>query len=182
MHLYLVRHAFVAVRPEQPSEQWHLSPDGRTAAEELASQACWPGLARLYTSPEPKAIATAQRIAMRSGLPLSIEPALREVARPWTESDYRALARGYLSGEPLEGWEPRGASTLRIRSGIEAIISDHGHADLGVVSHGLILTLFLATLLGLDGAASAELWEGIGLPDYAIVDPSAGKLIRPFGG
>jgi broad specificity phosphatase PhoE len=181
MQLYLVRHAAVVVRADQPSEQWHLSPEGRAAAEALAGDDGWAALARLYSSPEPKAIATAQRIAMRNALPLSIEPALHEVERPWTEGDYRELARSYLRGEPVEGWEPYGGATARIRRAIEAIVSRHGEADVGVISHGLILSVYLADLLGLDGPAAIELWDSIGLPNYAIVDLKARKLIRPFG-
>ncbi len=182
MQLYLVRHAAVVVRPDQPSEQRHLSPDGRAAAEALASEAGWTTLARLYTSSEPKAIATAQRIATRNGLPITIEPALGEIERPWTGGDYRELARRYLLGEPVEGWEPHDAATDRIRASVEAITSAHGEAGLGVVSHGLILALYLAQLLELDGPATADFWDGISFPDYAIVDLEAHRLVRPFGG
>lgn len=182
MQLYLVRHAAVVVRPEQPSNQWHLSPEGRAAAESLAAEDGWATLARLYSSAEPKAIATAQRIAMRNGLSITIEPALHEVERPWSGGDYRALARGYLEGEPIEGWEPRDVATDRIRGAIETIVSAHGEASVGVVSHGLILSLYVAGLLGLDWPATAELWDGIGFPDYGIVDPNVRRLIRPFRG
>ena len=183
MQLYLVRHAAVVVRPEQPSNQWHLSPEGRAAAESLAAEpAGWATLARLYSSSEPKAIATAQRIAMRNGLSITIEATLREVERPWSGGDYRALARSYLGGEPIDGWEPCDVATARIRRAIETIASSHGEAGVGLVSHGLILSLYVAGLFGLDGPATAELWEGIGFPDYAIVDPKARTLVRPFAG
>ena len=182
MRLYLVRHAAVVIRPEHPSCQWHLSPEGRAAAESLAAEDGWATLARLYSSPEPKAIATAQRIAMRNALPLSIEPALGEVERPWVEGDYRAVARGYLHGAPIEGWEPREAATVRIHDAIEAIMAAHGGADIGFVSHGLALALYLEWFLGLDGPATAQLWNGIGFPDYAVVDVKARELIRPFRG
>ena len=182
MQLYLVRHAAVVVRPDQPSEQWHLSPEGRVAAESLAGEGGWAGLARLYSSPEPKAIATAQRIATRNALPLSIEAALHEVERPWTDGDYRALARSYLRGEAVEGWEGRDVATARIRRAIETIAAAHGEADVGIVSHGLILSLYLTDLLSLDGAATVELWDGIGFPDYALVDTVDLKLVRRFGG
>jgi broad specificity phosphatase PhoE len=119
---------------------------------------------------------------MRNALPLSIEPALHEVERPWTEGDYRGLARSYLRGEPVDGWERREAASARIRHAIEAIVAAHGEADIGVVTHGLILSLYVADLLGLDGPAAIELWDGIGFPDYAIVDLKARKLVRPFGG
>jgi broad specificity phosphatase PhoE len=182
LRLYLVRHAAVAVHPERPAAEWHLSPDGRAAADALAGEDCWAPLARLYSSAEPKAIATAQRIAARNALPIGVEPGLGEVGgRAWVEGDYRDVARRYLRGEPLEGWEPRDSATSRFRACVETIVSRHGAADVGAVSHGLVLTLYLAGLLGLAGDAVVETWEGIGFPDVAVVDLGSKRLERPFG-
>lgn len=180
--LYLVRHAAVDPRPEQPSALWHLSPEGRAGADALAREDCWTSVARVYASTEPKAIGTAQRITMRNTLLLSIEPALGEVERPWVDGDYKALARRYLLGEALEGWEPRAAALTRVRKAIDGIRAAHGEADVAVVSHGLVLSTYLSELLALDATRMVELWDGIGFPDYSIVDALARKLVKPFGG
>ena len=183
MRLYLVRHASVAVHPERPATGWHLSPEGRAAADALASEDCWAQLARLYSSAEPKAIATAQRIAARNALPIATEPDLGEVGgRAWVEGDYKDVARRYLRGERVEGWEVRNLALRRVRECIEAITARHGQADIGIVSHGLVLTLYLSDLLALPAAAAVETWEGIGFPDYAVVDPTSKRLERPFAG
>lgn len=183
MRLFLVRHASVTVHPERPAEEWHLSPGGRAAADALASEACWATLVRLYSSTEPKAIATAQRIASRNSLSLSIDVGLNDVGgRGWVEGDYRDVARRYLRGEPLEGWELPGAATDRTCSCIGEIIARHGEADVGIVSHGLVLTLYLSDQLGLDDDATVALWESMGLPDYAVIDVSERRLERPFRG
>jgi broad specificity phosphatase PhoE len=183
VRLYLVRHASVAVHPKRPATGWHLSPDGRAAADELGGEDWWAALARLYSSAEPKAIATAQRIAARNALPLAIEPDVGEVrGRAWVESDYKGAARRYLRGDPVEGWEARGLALRRVRECIEAIAGRHGQADVGIVSHGLVLTLYLSDLLGLTDTGAVETWESIGFPDYAIVDPAARRLERPFAG
>jgi len=170
----------VVVRPEVASEHWHLSSDGRAAAEALAARDCWASVVRVYASPEPKATATAQRICARNALPLSLEAGLREVERPFVEGDYRAQAESYLRGEALPGWEPREAATVRIRDAIDAILKAHSEAEVAVVSHGLALSLFLARLLDLDGEATAGLWRGIAFPDHAIVDPGTRALVQPF--
>jgi hypothetical protein len=47
-----------------------------------------------------------------------------------------------------------------------------------ILSHGLILNLYLARLTGEDPAA---LWQSIALPDLAIVDPERRAVVRPFG-
>jgi broad specificity phosphatase PhoE len=135
----------------------------------------------VYSSAEPKAIATAQRIAMRNALPLRVEPDLGEAERPWVDADYKAEARRYLSGEPLEGWEPRGAASARVTRAIDGILASHAQAGVAVVSHGLVLSLYLSALLALDGPKTVELWDSIGFPDYAIVEPRSRAVAQPFG-
>ena len=182
MKLYLVRHAAAAVRPELPSAQWHLSAEGRAAADALAEEPYWASIGIVYTSAEPKAAGTAQRIAARNALPIGVEPGLGEVGgRAWVEGDSRDVARRYLRGEPVEGWEPRDAATSRFRACVDTIASRHGAADVGAVSHGLVLTLYLAGLLGLADDAVVDLWEGIGFPDVAVVDPEARRMEKAFG-
>lgn len=183
--LYLVRHAMVVVREAVPSAQWHLSPEGRAAAQALAAEECWASLSRVYSSAEPKAIATAQRICAQNALPLTVEHAFGEVARPWAgggAEEYRDLARSYLSGTSVEGWEPQSEATARVRSAVGDTVVKADGSDIAVVAHGLILSLYLKDALGLAAEATAELWSGIGFPDYAVVDPSGPRLIRAFGG
>jgi broad specificity phosphatase PhoE len=180
--LYLVRHSAVTVRPERPAPQWHLSPEGRAAADRLAEQPYWAGMRGLHTSPEPKAVATAQRIAARHGLPLRIERDLREVERRvWVDSGYREQVRRYLAAEQIDGWEPRDAARDRVRACIDALAGRHAGLEAGIVSHGLVLTLYLAGLLSLDGAAAYELWGRIRFPDMAVVDAEARRVERTFG-
>jgi broad specificity phosphatase PhoE len=179
VRLYLVRHAAVIVLPEKPLSQWHLSPEGRDAAAALAHEAYWPSIALVYTSSEPKAVATAQRIAAPHGLAIRIERALGEVERPWTNDVYEDLVRRYLAGEPVEGWEPRADALARVRSCIDAIVAKD--EDAAVVSHGLALTLYLSDLLDLAADASYELWRSIRFPDVAIVEPQARRVEKAFG-
>jgi len=181
VRLYLVRHASVTVRAALPPAQWHLSPEGRAAAGALADAPFWSGVRGIHASAEPKAIGTAQRIAARHGLPLRIEPELREVERPWQDAGYAETARRYLAGEAVAGWEARAEALARVRGCIESILARHAGLEVAVVSHGLALTLYLSDLLGLDGEASHRLWSAIGFPDLAVVDPEARRMERSFG-
>ena len=182
MRLYLVRHAAVTVRPEVPPPQWHLSPEGRAAAEALAEEPYWAELAVIYTSPEPKAVGTAQRIAARHGLPIRLEHDLREVERgAWVGEGYREQVRRYLAGEPIDSWERREAALGRVRACIDRIVAASGGQDIAAVSHGLVLTLHMTSLLSLDASASYDLWRRIGFPGVAVVDPQARRVERGFG-
>jgi broad specificity phosphatase PhoE len=184
VRLYLVRHASVDVRPEQPGPQWHLSAQGRADAEALAASQYWQDLRMLSTSPEPKAVGTAQRIAAPHGLPIRIAPDLREVGgRAWAGSAdaYREQVQRYLQGEAIDSWEPKDGAQRRVRACIDGILADDRRSDVAVVSHGLILTLYLDDLLKLDGTAAYELWSAMRLPDVAVADPKAGALVQRFG-
>jgi len=181
VRLYLVRHAEVTVRPDRPGHEWHLSPGGRAAAEALGGAPYWAGVRGLHTSCEPKAEATAQRIASANGLQVRIEHDLREVeGRGWSE-DYREQARRYLAGEAVESWEPRDDALARVRACIDRIVQRHADLEVGIVAHGLVLALYLTELLELDGNASYKLWSDMRFPDVAVVDPEARRLERPFG-
>lgn len=182
MLVYLVRHAGVAVRPERPSTEWHLSAVGREAAQSLSQEPHWAGLRGLHTSPEPKALGTAQRIAAANGQRLLVEPDLREVGRrAWVAEGYSELVRGYLGGTEVGAWEARDSALGRVRRSIDGIAArERGH-DVAVVSHGLVLTLYLAALLDLDPSASFELWSRMRFPDLGVIDLPAKSLVREFG-
>ena len=181
--LVLVRHAAVEIDRDRPAPLWHLSAEGRAATDALADEGtlteAWNAIDRLYVSSEPKAIATAQRIAARHELPITIVHDLREVeGRAWVEQGYDEQVRRYFAGEPVAGWEARDAAQARVTSAIEKIET----GDTAIVSHGLALTLYLAGLLDLDAEAAYEMWSSIAFPDVAIVDPAARTLVRPFAG
>jgi broad specificity phosphatase PhoE len=181
VRLYLVRHAAVTVRADMPPAQWHLSPEGRTAAEALGAEPFWADVTAIASSTEPKAVGTAQRIAAPHGLPLRIEPDLREVARPWAGAGYRELVRRYFAGEALDGWEPREQASARVRACIDRVVAASAGRDTAVVFHGLALTLYLAGLLGLDSGAAYDFWSDLRFPDLAIADLDAQRLERGSG-
>lgn len=182
MRLYLVRHAAVTVRPGSAPRHWGLSPEGRAAAQTLAGAPHWAGLAAVYSSPEPKAAGTAQRLAAPHGLPIRIEAGLREVSRPAVlYDDYPAIVRRFLAGERLDGWEGREEAQGRVAAAIDALVARSGDEDVAAVSHGLVLTLYLARLLGLEESASFDIWSALRHPDVAMIEPAAGRLVRGFG-
>ena len=182
MLLYLIRHSTVEPEANLPGAQWRLSPEGRQAADALAREPFWKELRSIHTSVELKAVATAQRIAAPNELPIRFEHDLREVeGRAWVESGYVELVRDYLAGEPPDGWEPPDAARTRVRGCIDGIVERHPDLNVGIVSHGIVLTLYLADVLSLDANRTIELWESIRFPDVAIFDPQQKRFEREFG-
>ena len=156
--LWLVRHATVELRLEEPASTWTLDDAGHAAAEELAERLA--PVPRVLSSPEPKAVATAEPLARRSGVAVEVDDRLREVerARNLPDADaHRAAVRAYLDGEPVDGWEPRDAALARFREAVD------GLDDAAVVTHATVLALFLGY--------SFEQWEAICLPDVIEFTP-----------
>jgi broad specificity phosphatase PhoE len=109
---------------------------------------------RVLSSPEPKAVATAEPLAARSGVQVEVDPRLREVKREANVPDYAAhrdAVRRYLEGEAIDGWEPADEARARFAAALE------GLDDAAVVTHATVLSLFL-------GYGFAE-WGRIALPD-----------------
>ena len=150
--LWFVRHAAVDLDLARPASTWELTADGRADADAIAARLA--PVARVLSSPEPKAAATGEPIAARSGVELELDPRLREVWREANLPDYAAhrdAVRRYLDGEAIAGWEPAADARARFASALE------GLDDAVVVTHATVLSLFL----GYD----FERWNRIALPD-----------------
>ena len=166
MEIVLVRHAAVETNPAIPYAWWRLSAEGLAGARALSRERLWRPMVRIFSSPEMKALETAHIIAGPNGMTVTAIEDLREVERPagqWFGDEYPG---GYLGAvrdyfaRPMEathGWEPDGFA---------------------VAGHGLTLSLYVAAMTGADPWA---VWPTIALPDYAVLDPGAGRLLRPFG-
>jgi broad specificity phosphatase PhoE len=182
--LYLVRHAEVLLRGDLPMTSWQLSPTGEQQARDLARSHAWSGLTLIASSPEAKAVATAQPIADAAGLDLRIEPDLHEVDRGATplvsRSEYDALVEAHFASpaESVSSWEPGDAARDRAAGCIEHLLGETS-GDVCVVSHGLVLSHYLAHLRGLPAPALDE-WRAIPLPGVATVDPTRKALVSPF--
>jgi broad specificity phosphatase PhoE len=148
----------------------------------LARESFWSELQSIHTSYELKTVATAQRLAAPNELPIRIERDLREVeGRAWVESGYANLVRDYLAGNAPYGWEPPDVARSRIRDCIDGITKQHSDVSIGIVSHGIVLTLYLADVLDLDAEASVQLWQGMRFPDVAVLDTEQKQFEREFG-
>jgi 2,3-bisphosphoglycerate-dependent phosphoglycerate mutase len=156
--VWFVRHAQVVLELDRPASLWELSGEGRAAAEKLAARLA--PVPRVLSSTEPKAVATAEPLARRSGVVLELDERLREVARetnlPDAES-HRAAVRTYLGGDSIGGWEGAGQARARFAAALD------GLDDVAVVTHATVLALFL----GYDFDA----WARIALPDVIEWQP-----------
>jgi len=172
--LMLIRHAHPLVDPDVPAAQWPLSPEGREAAHALARRIDVEPDPVVATSDETKALETARIVADVTGGEVVVDARLREVSRPWTPGGYRALAKAWLAGHHLDGWESQATVSQRMAGAIDDIMGSADSTAL-VVGHGLAVTTFLAAVTDIEPVA---FWTALRLPDAWWVDLREGRLER----
>lgn len=162
-HLVWVRHALPSADPATPARDWPLTPEGREEAGRLARSL--PELlppVSVVTSDERKAVETAEAVCDVLGLaPAEVCAYLREVKRPWTDGDYRSVAREYLRTGVAPGWEGRGQVLTRIST----VLARHwrpGGTTIAV-GHGLAMSMWAADAVG--GLDATAFWDSLTFPD-----------------
>ena len=170
--LILVRHAMPAFSPDVPADEWTLSAEGLAAAQVLAGHL--PAGARLVASTEPKAYQTLEPAGpvLRDGRFAEV----RREGEPW-DGPFRELRRSYVSGVDHAGWEPRSAVAARFEAGVREHLAAANGQPLVVASHGMAMTVWLSTRLGLPDPG--QFWADLRFPDAIWVDPSRADPSRP---
>jgi broad specificity phosphatase PhoE len=160
--LLLVRHSVPAPDPSVPSEEWRLSEEGRSLCGPLAIQVGAHEPRRLFSSPEPKALETAELMAPVLGLEVEIEDGLRETARRtvgWLEQHLLHERIRQLFAKPDEvvfGEESASAALARFSRVVEGV-----EEQAAFVTHGTVISLYVA---GSDTDGGFEYWKTLGLP------------------
>lgn len=165
MPITLIRHAMPTVDPTTPAHTWGLSPEGHHAATALRLPT---GDCHHAASTEPKAAQTLH--AARPHATVHTDPGFSEILRPHdpttTGEQHRALAAAYLTGTHHPGWETHDQALTRF----DAAITRHAtHAHhLIVATHGMVMTLWLTTTLGLDDPVAY--WRALTFPDTITLE------------
>lgn len=182
--LYLVRHGQSRLEPSVPPHEWQLDPAGAGLLDQLAGLGCFTTAYRVVSSSEPKAVGTAAAIVRRHSLP-AVEPidALREVHKTGFVDDHDAVMER-LFREPdrpaVAGWETAAAALGRFGGCLDGLVREADGRDLIVAAHATVLSLWLAALSGQERVNPAD-WRAVGMPDLAIVDMAARRVVQPFG-
>lgn len=159
--MIFVRHARAVVDPERPTEEWPLDP--AHVGDVARLRVALPDLP-VVCSDMLRAVETARLI----GEP-TVEPRLAEVSQPWTDDLEGCLVR-YFAGERIAGWEAQDAARARLQS----VVDEHGEAI--YVSHGTLLTLYLASARPTVDAM--EFWAALASPSAWQV--AADRLVHLF--
>ena len=158
MELILVRHGLPVRREvvEGPADP-ELSVEGHDQSARLANYLATESIAAIYSSPMKRAFQTAEPLAVKTSLPISI---VDDVA------EYDRLSNEYIPIEELRaanderwhklvagGWQSD-SDTLenfrhRVVSSLEQLISQHASQRIVVTCHGGVINQYLAHILGI---------------------------------
>jgi broad specificity phosphatase PhoE len=183
-YLYLVRHPRTHVDPSRNSHDWGLSEQGHQQVKALVDASFWQSVTAIYTSTQNKSIEPARFIANRYKLPVTVLAGLSEVHRGAEDfisaSEFdQQMSRFFESPtNSIGGWE-RGVDALqRFENAIDGIRQSQSNRSFALISHGTILTLYYAKLLGKQ--PSIDIWRTIGFATVATVDLANNELVHPF--
>ena len=178
--LHLVRHSRPVIDPAQPALAWHLSPSGSRLSVLVAERLATAEVDAVVSSVEPRAEESGRIIADRLGVPFRTAEGLEEQHRDgaWLESEeeFRAAVAGFFAEPDRQAFGPESADAAHARfaAALDRVTAaDSG--DLAVVSHGRVISLFVARANGLEALA---LWNSLGLPALVTVDWPTGRLVE----
>lgn len=193
--LVLVRHARPQLRAGVKAAHWTLDPGAVPEVEALghALAAALPGVSdaklpsTVVASHEPKALATARELARVWGRPYSQAAGLEEHHRgplPLVDDLTWRATVGRVFTQPRElvlGEETGVEAQLRFSGAVGAVLDaakSRGEGLCTIVSHGTVITLYLAAANQLD---SIELWASLAMPEALLVDSRTRRLVARLG-
>lgn len=183
MKLLLIRHGPSQVDGDLPASQWGLTAAGEAKCADFARNQLLPYQpTRFFTSHEPKARQTGQIMAAALGLPCADAPDLHEHLRenaPWFDNaaDFQAaVARLFARPDELVfGEESASEAQLRFQQAVAGLVGSYAGDTLAIVSHGTVISLFVAQFNDVDVAAY---WRGLTMPACAILSLPSYQLLR----
>jgi broad specificity phosphatase PhoE len=167
--LHLVRHGRPLIVPGVPAAEWDLDPAAYDDVWALRSSGRLPTRAAWFTSPEPKAIGTAQLL---TDADVGVLPDLREHERSgeWIGDFPGAVRRAFEAPDApaVPGWEPLAACRERVVTVVRRVLDAHAGEDVVLVGHGTTWTLVVAELTG--HPADLDRWAALAMPDVITVE------------
>lgn len=178
-HLILIRHSQTKQQANINSHSWQLTDEGRKRCQLLAEELRPYTIDRVIASEEPKAALTGQLVADVLAVPCETVPNLHETKRETvgyfeSESDFKAAVQSAML-EPdklLFGEETFTDARERFSRQIETLLAQYPDKTLAVVSHGTVLSLYLAHLSAQD---AISWWNSLDMPAYAVIMVSLGQ-------
>jgi broad specificity phosphatase PhoE len=172
-NLLLVRHSEPEITPGVAAREWRLSAEGRRRCGQLALALAAYAPTALVASIEPKARATAELVAARLDLAVETASGLHEHERDnagyLAQDAFAAAMRAFFarSDELVLGRETAAQAVTRFSRAVERVLADHPTGTVAIVTHGTVLTLYVARHAGV---APYPFWRRLALPTLVTLE------------
>jgi broad specificity phosphatase PhoE len=179
-YLILVKHSLPEIAADQPANQWKLSTEGRLRVHRLAAKLRRFGPEVILTSSEPKAKETAELLAGLLQLEIQVTEGFHEHDRTHTpflnQAAFQACIHEFFQKPDLLvfGGETADQAHTRFEGAVETGLRAHPDKTVIIVSHGTVISLFVARRTGLS---DWQLWNELGLPAFVAMDLESNSLI-----
>lgn len=170
--LLFVRHSLPIIQENIERQYWRLSEVGKQRADLVADHLARYSVQAVVSSNEMKAIETANAISSRIHRPFEVDERLREHCvddEPFrSEPAFKRLVDNFFErpDDVVFGSESANAAKRRMAAAITGIRRKYRTGDVVIVSHGRILSMYLARYLDLD---PFELWKQLKSPSVVAL-------------
>jgi probable phosphoglycerate mutase len=148
---------------------------GRLEAAALGRMLADRPLAAVLTSPLSRAVQTATAVADPHGLPVTVDPDLRDRDYgPWTGAARSAVEARFGTLDNAPGVEPARAVAARMWRACRRALAANSGLTVAVVTHDAGIRLLLADLLGV---APDDVRQQTGAVNELLVDPSGARVV-----
>ncbi len=170
--VFFVRHARAIVDLAAPSREWPLAPGAEAELDPIETQLNQTNMRTIWSSPELRALSTANHLAASSGSRVEILCDLSEHKRDGayrhkTERQFIALQEQFFDrpDELVFGQETASEALDRFKKAINFVLSREPD-DAVIVTHGTVLSLYLG---GITNAECFQIWRNLKTPDLVEI-------------
>lgn len=181
--LRYISHPNVVQDPDVPVPQWGLSPLGVERAHAMAAQPWAATIGRVVSSPETKARQAAEILAEALGLDVEVRTDSGEIDRSATgflpAEEHEAVSEAFFADPEtsIRGWERAVDAQARVHAALVDLLLDPGDADVAVVGHGAVGTLWYCHL---NGERIERRHDQPGQGHYFSVDLASGSVLHTW--
>lgn len=177
MKITLIRHSKTLVEPQKAIVLWGLSEEGIESAKALSNEQVIKDIQVLYASLQTKAIETAVLLSKPNAIPIRTNNDFTEITSFTNkfnskEEEYEKGVHDFYHDtlDRIAEGETHHEALVRFNSALETVVAEEsskGVNNIGIVSHGNILSYFTAQYADITPFA---LHDKIHMPDVAILD------------
>jgi broad specificity phosphatase PhoE len=176
--LIIIRHSISKIDQNLPPHQWGLTGEGRVRCVPLSEKLTVHDPGIIVASDEPKAEQTGEIVARELGVPLRTAANIHEHRRKGgviqTREEFFEKIREFFENPArcVFGLESAQQALNRFSVAVKSIMADYPDQNVGLVTHGTVMSLYYGFLTGED---PYQFWCRLGLPAfYTVLWPDGG--------